>query len=351
MAVFFHKAPIVGIDLGTVNTIVFIEGKGIVFNEPSIVARHIRTGDIIAVGNEAIKMIEGSAKAADYIVTSRPIKDGVITDFETTEAILKYILKKSVKFTLRKPSLLLCAPGKMSSIEKKVITKAAKQAGANDIFFIQEAVAAAFGSGLSPNEASGHMIVDIGGGTTELAIISLGTIVSGESAKIGGDMIDQALIAYLLKDHELMISDRTAEMAKLKTTGTSQNDENRLEIKGRDSRTGLIKSVIIQNNDVTKLIHPMIETINKRIKHVLAEAPPEISGDLLQNGIILTGGGALLNNIGTLIADEIKVPVTIAADPLNSVILGTGDRLKDMKKMKKHDRRKKRGDYGKEMSV
>ena len=351
MTVCFYKAPIVGIDLGTVNTIVFIEGKGIVFNEPSIVARHIRTGDIIAVGNEAIELIGKSGEAADNIVTSRPIKDGVITDFETTKALIKYILKKSIRFSLRKPSLLICVPGKISSIEKKVIIKAAKHAGAHDTFFIEEALAAAIGAGIAETDSSGHMLVDIGGGTTEMAVISSGIIVSGESSKIGGDTIQQAIIDDLHKHHGLIISERTAELITLKTSTGLIDDQATLEVKGRDSQSGLIKTIDLHKHEVLALIKPVIQAINTRIKYVLMQAPPEISGDILENGITLTGGGALLHEVADMIAEEIELPVKIADDPLNSVIVGTGESLKKMKKMKQEDRRNKRGAYGKEMSV
>lgn len=324
----------IGIDLGTANTIVYVDGKGIVLREPSVVAKKVATGEVVAVGEQARAMIgrtPGSIKAI------RPMKDGVIADYDTTAAMMKYFLKKAVGNA--KPSVMVCVPSGVTEVEKRAVIEAAQHAGARDAYLIEEPFAAAIGSGLPVMDPTGSMVADIGGGTTDVATISLGGIVSSRSIRMAGDKFDESIIAYIRQEFSLLIGERTAEQLKMEIGSASIEKAAELPgmgIRGRDLVSGLPKTVDLKAVDVAKSIHEDIEEIVNAIKETLEETSPEIAADVIDHGIVLTGGGALLKNLAEVISDSTKVPVFVAQDPLDCVAIGTGESLKNLDVIRKH---------------
>ncbi|ATP41274.1 rod shape-determining protein [Solibacillus sp. R5-41] len=318
----------VGIDLGTANTLVFIKGKGIVLREPSVVAKNTKTGDIVAVGNDAKNMI---GRTPGSIVAIRPMKDGVIADFEITTAMIQYYLKEALKASgsnWKKPNVMICVPYGITSVEQRAVIDASRQAGAKEAFTIEEPFAAAIGANLPVWEPTGSMVVDIGGGTTEVAVISLGGIVTSESVRVGGDAMDHSIIAYIRKTYNLTIGERTAESIKVEIgTARSEGPTETMEIRGRDLVTGLPKTIEITSEEISKSLHEAIVAILDGVKKTLEQTPPELSADVMERGIVLTGGGALLRNLDKVISDETNMPVFIAESPLDCVAIGTGKAL------------------------
>ena len=323
----------IGIDLGTANTLVYIEGKGIVLREPSVVAKNTQSGEVIAVGSEAKEMIgrtPGSIKAI------RPMKDGVIADYDTTAAMLKYFMKKTVGNS--KPSVMICVPSGVTEVEKRAVIDAARVAGAREAFVIEEPFAAAIGAGLPVMDPTGSMVVDIGGGTTDVATISLGGIVSSTSIRQAGDKFNQAIINYIHSNFNLLIGERTAEDIKIQIGSASTEKAKEIEsmnIRGRDLVTGLPKSIDVEATDISKAIQDVVQDIIVAIKETLEQTSPEIAADVIDHGIVLTGGGALLKNLPEVISNATKVPVFIAQDPLDCVAIGTGESLKNIEVIRK----------------
>ena len=323
----------IGIDLGTANTIVYIEGKGIVLREPSVVARKKKSGEVIAVGEEARDMI-GRTPAS--IVAIRPMKDGVIADYDTTAAMLKYFMEKTVGNS--KPSVMICVPSGVTEVEKRAVIDAARVAGAREAFVIEEPFAAAIGAGLPVMDPTGSMVVDIGGGTTDVATISLGGIVSSTSIRQAGDKFNNAIINYIHSNFNLLIGERTAEDIKIQVGSASIEKAKEIEamnIRGRDLVTGLPKSIDINAEDIAKAIQDVVQDIIVAIKETLEQTSPEIAADVIDHGIVLTGGGALLKNLPEVISEATKVPVFIAQDPLDCVAIGTGESLKNIEVMRR----------------
>lgn len=320
----------IGIDLGTANTLVFIPKKGVIANEPSVVAVVRNENTVLAVGNEAREMI---GRTPDTITAYRPLRDGVIADYRITEAMLRYFINKAGgRFRLFRPEVMVSVPAGVTSTERRAVIEATIQAGAKAAYVVKEPVLAAIGAGIPINEPSGHMVVDIGGGTTDIAVISLGGIVTATSVKVAGDKLDQAIADYIKKNYNLAIGDRTAEDLKIKIgSAISVDDESlKMEIRGRDLMTGLPRTVEIHSNEVTAGIADELDEIIRAIKSVLHDTPPELSADIMNKGIVVSGGGALLRNIDELILQETGVPAHIADEPLLCVAKGTGIALEHL---------------------
>jgi len=324
-----------GIDLGTANTLVYVKGKGIVLDEPSIVAINKDTNKILAVGKEAKRMV---GRTPGNIIAIRPLKDGVIADFETTEKMLRYFIQrvhKNVAFA--RPRIVICVPSGITAVERKAVIEATEQAGARAAYIIEEPLAAAIGADLPVNEPTGSMIVDIGGGTSEVAVISLGGIVVSQSLRIGGDEMDEAVTYYLKKEHNLLLGERSAEKVKIEIgSAFPLENEEKLEINGRDLITGLPKTIIITSQQVRKALEKTIADIVNSVIEVLDVTPPELASDIMQRGIVLSGGGALLKGLTERVSRETHCPVYLANDPLASVALGAGRCSEDFATLKKY---------------
>jgi len=320
----------IGIDLGTANTLVFIPKKGVVANEPSVVAVVRNENTVLAVGNEARDMI---GRTPDTIIAYRPLRDGVIADYRVTEAMLRYFINKAGgRFRLFRPEVMVSVPAGVTSTERRAVIEATVQAGAKAAYVVKEPVLAAIGAGIPINEPSGNMVVDIGGGTTDIAVISLGGIVTATSVKVAGDKLDQAIADYIKKNYNLAIGDRTAEEVKIKIgSAVAIDDESlRMEIRGRDLMSGLPRTIEIHSAEVTAAIADELDEIIRAIKNVLHDTPPELSADIMNKGIVVSGGGALLRNIDELILQETGVPAHIADEPLLCVVKGTGIALEHL---------------------
>ncbi|MPW24842.1 MreB/Mrl family cell shape determining protein [Alkalibaculum sp. M08DMB] len=311
-----------GIDLGTANTIVTVKGKGIIIREPSVVAINLETKEAIAVGNEAKEMI---GRTPGNIVALRPLRDGVIADFRSTQIMLKYFIDKAVKIAkVRKPRVLVGVPSDITEVERKAVIEAAQMAGASQIGIIEEALATAIGADLPVEEATGSMVIDIGGGTTDIAVISLGGLVVSMSKRVGGDDFDNAIIQYIRNKYSLAIGERTAEALKMNIACALKNYEDKqMDIKGRDLVSGLPKKVVITTDDIYEALEHPIQTIVESVKNVLEKTPPELSSDIMNRGIVMTGGGALLQGFNMLIEQETGISCVIAEDPLDCVAKGT----------------------------
>lgn len=325
-----------GIDLGTANTLVYMRGKGIVVNEPSVVAVNTQTKEVLAVGNEAKEMI---GRTPGNIIAIRPMKDGVIADFDVTQAMLKYFIGKAYVRSLfgPKPRVVVCVPSGVTEVEKRAVLDAAVAAGAKekDTYLIEEPMAASIGAGLPVEEPTGNMVVDIGGGTSEMAVISLGGIVTSTSLRVAGDELDSHIVNYIKKTYNLAIGDRTAEEIKI-TIGSAYPSEEPLtmDIRGRDLIFGLPKTITINSEEIREALHEPIYSIIDTIKQTLEATPPELAADVMESGITLTGGGALLSGLDQLISEETGMPVNIGEEPLNCVALGTGMVLEHIDKLK-----------------
>ncbi len=321
----------IGIDLGTANTLVYVKGKGIVVREPSVVALRTDTGSIEAVGNDAKNMI---GRTPGNIVAVRPMKDGVIADFDTTATMLKYFIRQAQKtrsiFT-RKPSVMVCVPTGITAVEKRAVEDATKQAGAKEAYTLEEPFAAAIGAELPVWEPTGSMVVDIGGGTTEVAIISLGGIVTSQSIRVAGDEMDEAIISYVKKKYNLMIGERTSEALKLEIGSAGAPDGvDDMDIRGRDLVTGLPKTLTVTAEEIAGALADTVTTIIEAVKNTLEQSPPELAADIMDRGIVLTGGGALLRNLDRVLSDETNMPVLVAENPLDCVAIGTGRALENL---------------------
>ncbi|BAJ28428.1 rod shape-determining protein [Kitasatospora phosalacinea] len=313
------------IDLGTANTLVYVRGKGIVLNEPSVVAVNTNTGGILAVGAEAKKMI---GRTPGNIVAIRPLKDGVIADFEITERMLRYfIMKIHRRRYLVRPRVVVCVPSGITGVERRAVVEASMQAGARQVHIIEEPMAAAIGSGLPVHEPTGNMVVDIGGGTTEVAVISLGGIVTAQSLRVAGDELDSAIVQHIKKEYSLLLGERSAEQIKMSigsAFGLEGEKDEHAEIRGRDLVSGLPKTVVISAAEVREAIDEPVNSIIDSVKTTLDQCPPELAGDVMDRGIVLTGGGALLRGLDERLRRETGMPVHIAENPLDSVALGAG---------------------------
>jgi rod shape-determining protein MreB and related proteins len=324
-----------GIDLGTANTLVYVKGKGIVLEEPSIVAIEKSNKRILAVGREAKRMV---GRTPGNIVAIRPLKDGVIADFDTTEKMLRYFVQKVHKnVAFARPRVVICVPSGITPVEKKAVLEATEQAGARSAYIIEEPLAAAIGAGLPVDEPTGSMIVDIGGGTSEVAVISLGGIVVSQSLRIGGDEMDEAIIYYLKKEHNLLLGERTAEKVKMEIgSAFPLENEEKMEINGRDLVTGLPKTIIITSQQIRKALEKPVEDIVNSIVEVLDETPPELSSDIMKRGIFLAGGGSLLKGLAERISRETHCPVYMAEEPLAAVAVGAGKCVEDFSALKRY---------------
>lgn len=335
---FFGLSKDMGIDLGTANTLIYVKGKGIVLREPSVVAINTTTKAVLAVGAEAKQMI---GRTPGNIVAIRPLKDGVIADFDVTESMLKqFISKVTSKSSFTNPRIIVCFPSGVTQVERRAINEATKNAGAKDVLLMEEPMAAAIGAGLPVDDPMGSMIVDIGGGTTEVSVISLGGIVTSKSLRVAGDEFDEAIISHIKKKFNLMIGERTAENVKLELGSAFKINEidETMEIKGRDLMSGLPKIVEISESEISEALSEPVSLIIDAIKIALEKTPPELAADIMENGIMISGGGALLRGIDSLINYETHIPVHIAENPLDCVALGAGIALDHFDEISKSNR-------------
>jgi rod shape-determining protein MreB len=324
------------IDLGTANTLVYMKGKGIVLSEPSVVAvrKNGRSGNkVLAVGRDA-KMMLG--RTPGNIVAIRPMKDGVIADFEITEAMLRHFIRRAHnRRTFVRPRIIICVPSGITQVEKRAVRESAESAGAREVFLIEEPMAAAIGAGLPITEPTSNMVVDIGGGTTEVAVISLAGIVYSKSVRVGGDKMDEAILQYIKRKYNLLIGITTAELIKT-TIGSAYPSDHAetIDVKGRDLVTGIPKILTIDSDEVRQAISEQIETIVETVRIALEQTPPELAADIVDTGIVLAGGGALLKNLDVLLREETKVPIILAEDPLTAIVIGSGMALDNLAVLK-----------------
>ncbi|MED4351132.1 rod shape-determining protein [Schinkia azotoformans] len=322
----------IGIDLGTANVLIHVKGKGIVLNEPSVVAIDRNTGRALAVGEEARRMV---GRTPGNIVAIRPLKDGVIADFDVTESMLKYFIEKiNVKGLFSKPRMLICCPTNTTSVERKAIKEAAEKSGGKKVFLEEEPKVAAIGAGMDIFQPSGNMVVDIGGGTTDVAVLSMGDIVTASSIKMAGDKFDTEILNYIKRKYKLLIGERTSEDIKVNVATVfpgARNEE--IDIRGRDMVSGLPRTITVYSQEIGEALRESVALIVQASKSVLERTPPELSADIIDRGVILTGGGALLHGIDQLLAEELKVPVLIAENPMDCVAIGTGIMLDNMDKL------------------
>lgn len=334
MGIFSWSSKDIGIDLGTANTLVYIKDEGIILNEPSVVAINKDTREVLAVGEEAKNMI---GRTPGHIIAIRPLSDGVIADFDVTQVMLKYFIKRAYpKRTLLQPRVVICVPSGVTEVEKRVLEDATIQAGARKVFLIEEPMAAAIGAGLPLEDARGSMIVDIGGGTTEVAIISLGGIVVSKSVRIGGDEIDASIISYIKREYNTMVGERTAEEIKINIgSANGEAKDKTMNIIGRNLITGLPKTIEIKSSEIHEALKHPVSRIIYAITDTLERIPPELASDIMETGIMIAGGGALLSGIDKTINTETGMPVHIAENPLDCVAIGTGRVLDDIETLKK----------------
>ncbi len=329
----FRLGKDIGIDLGTANTLVHLRGKGIIVREPSVVAIDKDDHRVLAVGNQANEML---GRTPENITAIRPMKDGVIADFEVTQAMIRTLIKKALggKHGLSKPRVIVCVPSGITDVEKRAVEEAVMQAGAKAVFLIEEPMAAAIGAGLPVDRPLGNMVVDIGGGTTEVAIISLNGIVISKSIRLAGNAIDTAIVNFIKKQYSMTIGERTAEEIKFEIGSAMQyTGEGYYDVKGRDMVSGLPKNVRVSSAEIREAMAEVIVEIVEVIKTALEETPPELAGDIIENGIILTGGGALIRNLDRLVSNVTGIPVVISDNPLDCVAAGTGKALESMQVM------------------
>lgn len=324
------------IDLGTANTLVYVKGKGVVLNEPTVIAvkKDDKGGNkVVAVGKEAKLML---GRTPENIEAIRPMKDGVIANFEYTEVMLRYFIKKAHnRKTLIRPRIIICVPSGITQVERRAVRESAESAGAREVFLIEEPVAAAIGAELPITEPTSNVVVDIGGGTTEVAVMSLSGIVYSKSVRVGGDKMDEAILQHLKRKHNLLIGLGTAEEIKIKIGNAFPGDRNeKMDVKGRDLVTGIPKILTIDSEEARNAISEQIETIVETIRNALEQTPPELAADIVDRGIVLTGGGSLLKNLDVLLKEETKLPITITEDPLATVVIGSGKALEDISTLK-----------------
>ena len=322
----------IGIDLGTANVLIYVKGSGIVLNEPSVVALDTNSGKVLAVGEEAFRMV---GRTPGNIVATRPMKDGVIANFDLTESMLRHFLNKiNVKSLFSKPRILICCPTEITSVEQKAIREAAEKSGGKNVYLEEEPKVAAIGAGMDIFQPSGNMVVDIGGGTTDVAVLSMGDIVTASSIKVAGDKFDNDILQFIKKKYKLLIGERTSEDIKKQVATVfpgARNEE--MEIRGRDMVSGLPQTITVHSAEIQEALAESVGYIVQAAKSVLERTPPELSADIIDKGVILTGGGALLHGLDTLLAEELKVPVFIADEPMHCVAKGTGIMLENLDKM------------------
>ncbi len=323
-----------GVDLGTANTLVYVRREGIVLREPSVVARRVDGGEVLAVGDEAKRMI---GRTPGDIIATRPLRDGVIADFDTTASMLSYFIKRGLRGRgFMRPRVIVGIPSGVTEVEKRAVIDATLQAGAREAYLIEEPMAAAIGAGLPVSEPVGSMVVDIGGGTTEVAVIALGGIVTARSIRVAGDEMDEAIIQYARKAYNLLIGERTAEDIKIKIgSAYPQKEDQSIEVRGRDLVSGLPRTVRMTGTEIREAMAEPIAAIVEAVKMTLERTPPELASDIVDRGIIMAGGGALLRGLERLLAEETGMPVMITEDPLSSVVLGTGRALEEIETLKK----------------
>lgn len=321
----------VAIDLGTANTLIYVKGKGIVIREPSVVAIDRYTGKIVAVGDEANKMI---GRTPDNIIAIRPMKDGVIADFDITHAMIRHFIRKANVVGILKPRVVVCIPSGITEVERRAVEEAVMQAGAKEVALIEEPMAAAMGAGLPVKRATGSMVIDIGGGTTEVAVISMGGIVSSRSIRIAGDAFDNAIINYLKKNIGINVGDKMAEEIKFQIGSAFEGDEEGyFDVRGRDVRTGLPKTVQVKESQIREAMSENLDEILEAVKLTLEHTPPELAADVMERGIILTGGGALIKGLDKILTQVTKIPAYVAEYPLDCVAVGTGKALDNIKEI------------------
>jgi rod shape-determining protein MreB and related proteins len=322
----------IGVDLGTANVLVHVKGKGIVLDEPSVVAMDSQTKKHVAVGEEARRML---GRTPGHIVATRPLREGVIADFDTTEIMLRHFIQKAIgKSPFKRPRVMICVPSGITSVEQKAVIEASERTGAKQVYLISEPKAAAIGAGLDIFEPSGSMVVDIGGGTTDVAVLSLGDVVTSNSIRVAGDKFDDAIIRHIKKEHSLLIGERTAEEIKIRVASVFHNSrDEELDIRGRDMISGLPKTVTVRSEEMREALQETVDLLVVTTKSVLERTPPELAADIFDKGIILTGGGALLYGLDKLMMQELQVPVHIAEDPMFCVVRGTGIALENMHKI------------------
>lgn len=323
----------IGIDLGTANTLVHVKGRGIVIREPSVVAINKNTREILAVGDDAKNMI---GRTPGDIVAIRPMKDGVIADFDITQSMLKYFIRRAMGGSfISKPRVVICVPSGVTEVEKRAVEDATLAAGTKEAYLIEEPMAAAIGANLPVEEPSGSMIVDIGGGTSEVAVISLGGIVTSRSLRVAGDEFDESIVLFVKKEYNLMIGERTAEQIKINIGNAFlKPKEEYMEVRGRDLITGLPKNITLSSSEINEALREPINAIIDAIKYTLEKTPPELAADIMDKGIMLAGGGALLSGLDKLIKEETGMPVTIAENPLDCVAIGTGKVLEEIETLR-----------------
>ena len=321
------------VDLGTANTLVYVRGRGIVLDEPSVVAINVKDGRPLAVGLEAKRMI---GRTPGHIQAIRPLKDGVIADFDICEKMLRYFIQRVHQRRWAKPRMVICVPSGITGVEQRAVQEAAEYAGARKpAYIIEEPMAAAIGAGLPVHEPAGNMIVDIGGGTTEVAVISLGGIVASESIRIGGDELDEAIINFVKKEYSLALGERTAEEIKMALASAYPLEEELYaEIRGRDLVTGLPKTIVVSTQEIRESIEEPVSAIVDAVKVTLDKTPPELAADIMEKGIVITGGGALLHGLDNRLASETGMPIRVAGNPLTSVVIGSGQCLEEFDALK-----------------
>lgn len=324
----------IGIDLGTANVLIHVKGKGIVLNEPAVVAMDRNTGKVLEVGQAARQMV---GRTPGNIEAIRPLKDGVIADFDVTEAMLRYFIEKiNVRGMFSKPRILVCCPTNITKVEQKAIKEAAEKSGGKRIYLEEEPKVAAVGAGMDIFQPSGNMIIDVGGGTTDVAVLSMGDIVTSESIKMAGDKLDQEILQYIKRKYKLLIGDRTSEDIKINVATVFPEGRNEsLDIRGRDLISGLPRTITVNSTEIEEALREPVSLITQAAKSVLEKTPPELSADIIDRGVIITGGGALLHGLDQLLADELKVPVFISEDPMSAVAKGTGIMLGNIDKLPK----------------
>ncbi|KRM60563.1 rod shape-determining protein MreB [Paucilactobacillus vaccinostercus DSM 20634] len=321
----------IGIDLGTANVLIYVQGKGVVLNEPSVVAVDTKTDKVLAVGSEAYRMV---GRTPSNIRAIRPLKDGVISDFDVTQEMLTYFINKlNVKGFMSKPSIMICAPTNITEIERKAIMQAAEQSGGGKVYLEYEPKVAAIGAGLDIFKPSGNMVIDMGGGTSDIAILSLGDIVSSQSLRIAGDKMNSDIVGYIKGQHGLIIGEHSAENIKMEIgTALRVDDPKKMEVRGRDAVSGMPRSIEIDANEVESALHETLQQIINAAMNVLETVPPELASDIIDRGVMLTGGTALLAGIDQLFSEHLKVPVVVSQDPLDNVAKGAGELLERMQK-------------------
>ncbi|WP_373893949.1 rod shape-determining protein [Virgibacillus natechei] len=322
----------IGIDLGTANVLIHVKGKGIVLNEPSVVAMDRTTGKVLEVGESAHRMV---GRTPGNIEATRPLKDGVIADFDVTEAMLRHFINKiNVRGFLSKPRMLICCPTNVTKVEQKAIKEAAEKSGGKKVYLEEEPKVAAIGAGMEIFQPSGNMVIDIGGGTTDVAVLSMGDIVTSESIKMAGDKFDVEILNYIKKNYKLLIGERTAEQIKVNVaTVFKDSRKEEMEIRGRDMVNGLPRTITVYSDEIGDALSESATLIVQAAKTVLERTPPELSADIIDRGVILTGGGALVHGIDQLLAEELKVPVFVSEEPMNCVAKGTGIMLENIDKI------------------